>query len=113
MESLVAVITAPSSGPFWGLVGIMVTQVANIILARKKNANEIAATHLTAINDASKNLIEQLFQTMRNQGEQIERLQSHTEECEKQHRDAQDQIIVLQRQISLLQKVTGTPEGAE
>lgn len=113
MENVIALMTSPASGPFWGLVGIMVTQVANVVLTRKKNANEIAATHLTAINDASKQLIESLFQTMKTQGEQIEKLQKHTEECETQHRETLALLDSVQNQLNRLQEATGTSQGAE
>lgn len=92
---------SPSSGPLWGLLGVVATQVANILINRKRADTDGTGAALAAVNVAHKQLVDSLFQQVKVLTEQVEVLRTHTEECERQHREALARLSKLERASDL------------
>lgn len=98
--NFIDILLAPTSGPLWGAFGVVGTAVISFLIARVKRDGDTTTAALSAINAGNKQLVEGLFQQVKVLTEEVSRLRQHTEECERQHSEKDEQLKAANDQLN-------------
>jgi hypothetical protein len=96
MSTIVDTMLSASSGPIWGVIGVVITAIVNWVIGRRKNTIDMNSAALGAINAGHKQLVEGLFQQVKILTEEVERLRKQGEECDRRHREAVERLNALE-----------------
>jgi TolA-binding protein len=96
--SITDTMLSASSGPLWGVIGVVITAGVNWTINRRKNSIDATSATLGAINTGHKQLIDSLFQQVKILTEEVERLRKQGDDCDRRHREAMERLNALEAQ---------------
>jgi septal ring factor EnvC (AmiA/AmiB activator) len=91
-----------STEPLWIFLGVLVTALVNMVLARRKAHVDTNAALYVAVNEATKTLTESLFRQIKALEDSVESLRTELAQCTAKHQESERRVSTLEHEVQEL-----------